>query len=602
MAYVKTTWQNSPSTNTPINATNLNHIEQGIYDAAATADQAEAGVESLDPRMDLVEQRLDNLIPEGTPTQGNAELIDIRVGANGITYPDAGSAVRGQYTEINSALSDVNEHFVYPVNRLNPNTFTEPGYVIDLTDGSVVAYGTELCVSDFIPIEAGVTYTSTMRTSYYGANTKFPVYDENKTFVKSITPDSVDTTNNIATFTSDIHGYTRVVVYKTRITDTMFVVGNAYPDEFVPYSDKIYLADDIYINAQNVDGLDNALSDTGVFDTTQASDIMTLTAENDYISISGTSVEGAYHATIANVKTGDKYTLKCQTGSAVRAYVIVGTGGNVIRYADADTWTTNHDFDVTVTIQSNEDGATLYINTVISSYLGAYHEYSTSVLDGDKNYGHGYLFGKMIALDGDSICKGEGYNGGYGKIIAERYSMQYQNLGVSGATITAGTQSSGVNRHWICRDIQNLSSNADYVIVEGGVNDSADNVPMGTITSGYNDTLDDTTFCGAMESICKQLVYDFHGKKVGYIAVHQMTDKYRNTNTDENTSYYYQALKICKKWGVPVCDLNITVPPFAYLDNTIKTAYTKDGDGWHPNEQGYKKYYCDKIVAWMKTL
>lgn len=113
MAYVKTTWQNSPSTNTPINATNLNHIEQGIYDAAATADQAEAGVESLDPRMDLVEQRLDNLIPEGTPTQGNAELIDIRVGADGVTYPDAGSAVRGQVTAIKSALIEQMEDVEY---------------------------------------------------------------------------------------------------------------------------------------------------------------------------------------------------------------------------------------------------------------------------------------------------------------------------------------------------------------------------------------------------------------------------------------------------------------------------------------------------------
>lgn len=26
------------------------------------------------------------------------------------------------------------------------------------------------------------------------------------------------------------------------------------------------------------------------------------------------------------------------------------------------------------------------------------------------------------------------------------------------------------------------------------------------------------------------------------------------------------------------------------------------GDGWHPNEEGYKKYYCDKIEAWLKTL
>ena len=32
MAYVKTTWENEPSESTPINASNLNKIENGIYD------------------------------------------------------------------------------------------------------------------------------------------------------------------------------------------------------------------------------------------------------------------------------------------------------------------------------------------------------------------------------------------------------------------------------------------------------------------------------------------------------------------------------------------------------------------------------------------
>lgn len=47
MSYIKTNWQNSPSTNTPINAANLNHMEQGIYDATDTAESAAAGVAAL---------------------------------------------------------------------------------------------------------------------------------------------------------------------------------------------------------------------------------------------------------------------------------------------------------------------------------------------------------------------------------------------------------------------------------------------------------------------------------------------------------------------------------------------------------------------------
>lgn len=38
MAYNKTTWENAPSTNTPINANNLNKMEEGIYENSLTSE------------------------------------------------------------------------------------------------------------------------------------------------------------------------------------------------------------------------------------------------------------------------------------------------------------------------------------------------------------------------------------------------------------------------------------------------------------------------------------------------------------------------------------------------------------------------------------
>lgn len=83
MAYNKTIWHNN--TKPAINEVNLNKIENQLA---------------------LDSARIDEIItlPPGS-TQGNEELVDIRVGADGVTYQTAGDSVRMQFSKINNSLN-----------------------------------------------------------------------------------------------------------------------------------------------------------------------------------------------------------------------------------------------------------------------------------------------------------------------------------------------------------------------------------------------------------------------------------------------------------------------------------------------------------------
>ncbi len=305
-----------------------------------------------------------------------------------------------------------------------------------------------------------------------------------------------------------------------------------------------------------------------------------------------------------------------------RSYSATDNGNNTATITIDDTWGNTH---FMVNLYSPDIEAFMVVkgDTVPSEYVPHTPSYRKLAEDIDisanlKDIDFGTtenqtttnpLYGKKITLNGDSICYGAGATGGYGKIIADTYDMTLQNIARSGGTIAAETYKDTTPRYWICRTINNMDTDADYAIVEGGVNDGSSDVavPLGEITTTYNEAFDDTTFYGAFESMCKQLITRFAGKKVGYIAVHKMIDGFNSTK-DETTSYYWAAKKCCEKWGIPFLDLNTTVPPFGYFKSSdtdlypLREAYTLNADGWHPNEEGYKKYYVPKITAWLESL
>ena len=208
-----------------------------------------------------------------------------------------------------------------------------------------------------------------------------------------------------------------------------------------------------------------------------------------------------------------------------------------------------------------------------------------------ENMGSNPLNGKILSVNGDSICAGERYAGGYAGIIGIDNGMTVQNIAVSGGTIANVS-----GHHCISGTISDMRSDADYVILEGGINDSSEDVTLGTISSGYDATLDTSTFAGAFETMLKAALNRFPTAKIGYIFVHK-TNFGSFKSTDGANSYYSIAKSACEKWGVPYCDLNVLAPPIPFVDSLLSYS-----DGVHPTEDGYRLFYVPKITAWLKTL
>ena len=259
------------------------------------------------------------------------------------------------------------------------------------------------------------------------------------------------------------------------------------------------------------------------------------------------------------------------------------------------------------------------------------------------------LANKSIIWIGDSITEGSVRMsppfGGWAKIIADKNTMKSTNYGIGGTCIThiEGKTNAIVDR------LQNYSKDVDYCIVQGGLNDTAQaGEILGEITNGYTALLNTSTYCGAMEFICKYLATNYSDKKYGFIVTFQIS------STKWNTTWGDKTVEILKKWGIPYIDLrycagfNLASPDMRkffgtyigdvalydstkgyVLDEQVKyngalykanvdipspagefdaskwtlqeSDNTSDYDNWHCNVLGYKKL-ADVVEAWLRTL
>lgn len=121
MAYTKQVWNNNVSGGTPITAEKLNHIEDGIYNSAKTADTANT-----------------SKVPTSRTVNGKALSANITLAASDIKYSDG--------TTVQNTLQKV-----YPVGAIYIST-------VSTSPKTLFGFGTWTQITDRFLLAAGSTY------------------------------------------------------------------------------------------------------------------------------------------------------------------------------------------------------------------------------------------------------------------------------------------------------------------------------------------------------------------------------------------------------------------------------------------------------------
>lgn len=248
--------------------------------------------------------------------------------------------------------------------------------------------------------------------------------------------------------------------------------------------------------------------------------------------------------------------------------------------------------DIKLAVYYKEDAVKSYVE-----YGGVSSE--SYMIRRDKVNGLEPLRSKKIVYDGDSIAESRSDNGGgYAKLIADYTGGFYANQAVGGARLCANSE-----RHSVVNNLENLPKDGDLYCFQGGINDFWGNTAIGECTSDFTGAVDSSTICGAMETIFRYALTNFVGKPICFVITHKVQNTFYSKNTNGNTFKDYRdaMVKVCEKYSIPYYD--------AFYESGLNgwntaqnNAYFSNGDGTHPNADGYKRYYMPQLLTLFRSM
>lgn len=186
------------------------------------------------------------------------------------------------------------------------------------------------------------------------------------------------------------------------------------------------------------------------------------------------------------------------------------------------------------------------------------------------------LYKKNVLFLGDEIGGG-----------LAQFADGYSEMKVTDNSV-AGAGFSGTMDNQISQQAMPAAENFDYVIISGGLFDSLQNVPVGTVNSALEIVGSTNTYAGALETLLMNAVQQYDGLKMAYVFPYQADT--------ELAAYRDAAQAAAQKWNVNFIDL--------YSDSHLNEEVLKvDTDTYLPdgkilNTQGFEilwKYLIDTL-------
>lgn len=202
-------------------------------------DNVNNDINTTNRQISVLESRMDafNTLPPGSTT-GNAELVDIRVGADGNTYSTAGTAVREQ---VDSLMEDIKGYgFGEEMRKVYAETTTSYGITFTVDGDTIVANGTATGVAyidvvKFTPLKTGKYLLKGCPTGGSGSAS-------NPTFIMYVQgTDKYDTGEGaVYTLTEGVTYTVRIIVYTNyTATNLQFTPTFTYLDSIKEYTKRV---------------------------------------------------------------------------------------------------------------------------------------------------------------------------------------------------------------------------------------------------------------------------------------------------------------------------------------------------------------------------